>query len=195
MSAYARYSQEIPDLATWRFFRYLLVCKYFCFVCASSYFIVILYCIRVFTDESNNKLKLKLKLSQFLYMKLRSLYSLNHDWQCSQRILPQIIVNTCEGEEIVHIKTDCSDKMVVASQLKKKNYLLVSLFSDLVLHFPTSIYICGVKFLIWLRYWSCFRHSDKSGYCSLYIQFYKLLWLWFYVDLFLNLGFYHNAVE
>ena len=58
-----------------------------------------------------------------------------------------------------------------------------------------SIYICGIKFLIWLRYLSCFRHSDKSGYCSLYIQLYKLLWSWFYVDFFLNLVFYYNAVE
>ena len=70
---------------------------------------------------------------------------------------------------------------------------MVSLFCQLVLPFP--IYICGIKFLIWLCYWSCFRHSDKSSYCSLYIQFYKLLWLWFYVDFFLNLGFCYNNVE
>ena len=57
------------------------------------------------------------------------------------------------------------------------------------------IYICGNKFLIWLRYWSCFRHSDKSGGGFLYIQFYKMLWLWFYVDFYLTLGFYYNAVE
>ena len=31
--------------------------------------------------------------------------------------------------------------------------------------------------------------------CSLYIQFDKLLGLWFYVDFFLNLGFHYNAVE
>ena len=49
-------------------------------------------------------------------------------------------------------------------------------------------------FLIWLRYWSGFRHSDKRGYCSLYIHFYKLLWLTFYFDFFLNLGFYYNDV-
>ena len=60
---------------------------------------------------------------------------------------------------------------------------------------PFAIHICGTKFLIWLHYWSCFQHSDKSGYCFLHIQFYKLLWLWSYVDLFLNLGFYYNAVE
>ena len=54
------------------------------------------------------------------------------------------------------------------------------------------MYICGIKFLIWLRYCSCFRHNDKSGYCSLYIQFCKLLWL--YIDIFLNFGFYFNAV-
>ena len=57
------------------------------------------------------------------------------------------------------------------------------------------IYICDINFLIWLRHWSCFRRSDKSGYSSLYIQFYKLLWLWFCVDFFLNLGFYYNAVD
>ena len=61
--------------------------------------------------------------------------------------------------------------------------------------FPFPIYICGIKFLTWLHYWSYFWHSNKSGYCSLYIQFYKLLWLWFYVYFFLNLGFYYNAVE
>ena len=44
-----------------------------------------------------------------------------------------------------------------------------------------------------MSYWSCFRHSDKSGYCSLYIQFYKLLG--FHVDFFLNLGFYYNDVK
>ena len=60
---------------------------------------------------------------------------------------------------------------------------------------PFPIYICGIKFLIWLRHWSCFQHSDKDGYCSFYIRFYKLLWLWFYVGFFLNLGFYYNAVE
>ena len=26
----------------------------------------------------------------------------DHDWQCSQTILPQIIVNACEGAGIVH---------------------------------------------------------------------------------------------
>ena len=50
-------------------------------------------------------------------------------------------------------------------------------------------------FLIWLRYWSCFRHGDKSDYCFLYIQFYKLISLWFYVDFFLNLAFNYNVVE
>ena len=38
----------------------------FVFVCASSYFIVILYRIRVFTNEPNNKLKLK-KQIRFLW--------------------------------------------------------------------------------------------------------------------------------
>ena len=91
------------------------------------------------------------------------------------------------------IKIDCSGEMVVAFTIKEKNYLMVGLFCQLVL--PLPIYICGLNFLIWLRYWYCFRHSDKSGYCSLYIQFYKLLWLTFYVDFFLNLGFYYNNVE
>ena len=57
---------------------------------------------------------------------------------------------------------------------------------------PFPIYICGQ---IWLRYWSCFRRNDKSGYCFLYIQFYKLLWIGFCVDFFLNLGLYYNDVE
>ena len=57
------------------------------------------------------------------------------------------------------------------------------------------IYICDIKFLIWLRYWSCFWHDDKCDYCSLHIQFYKLLWLWFYVDFYSNLGCYCNNVE
>ena len=61
--------------------------------------------------------------------------------------------------------------------------------------YPFPIYISGIKFLVWLHYWSCFQHSDKSCYCFLYIQFYKLVWLWFYVDFFLNLRFYYNAVE
>ena len=70
---------------------------------------------------------------------------------------------------------------------------MVSLFGDVVPPFP--IYICGIKFLIWLRYCSCCWHSDKTGSSSLYIKFYKLLRLWFYVDFFLNLGFHYNAVE
>ena len=60
---------------------------------------------------------------------------------------------------------------------------------------PFPVYISGIKFEIWLHYWSCSRHSDKSGYCSLFIQFYKLLWLWYLVDFFLNWRFYYNAVE
>ena len=42
-------------------------------------------------------------------------------------------INTCEKEGIVHIKTDCSDKMVVTFTINEKNYLLVSLFFDGVL--------------------------------------------------------------
>ena len=90
------------------------------------------------------------------------------------------------------IKTDCSGKRVVACTIEK-NYLMVSLFCQLAL--PFLIYICGIKFLIWLRYWSCFRHSDKSGCRSLYIQSYKLLWLWFYVNFFLNLEFCCSDLE
>ena len=67
------------------------------------------------------------------------------------------------------IKTDCSGKIMLAFTIAETSYLLVSLFSDVVLPFP--IYICGIKFLIWFRFWSCFRHSDKNGYCFLYIQF------------------------
>ena len=64
------------------------------------------------------------------------------------------------------IKTDCSGKMVVAFTIKEKNYLISA---------AAFLYISGTRFLISLRHWSCFRHSDKSGYCSLYTQFYKLL--------------------
>ena len=92
------------------------------------------------------------------------------------------------------IKTDCSGKMVIAFTIKEINYLMVSLFCQLVL--PLSyLYLWYKVPNLAMCYWSCFRHSDKSGYCSLYIQFYKLFWLWFYVDIFLNLGFYYNDVE
>ena len=94
-------------------------------------------------------------------------------------------------QELCIIKTDCSGEMVVACTITEKNFFMVSLFTNWCCLFP--IYICDIKFLIWLRYWSCFRHSDKSGYCSLYIQLYKLLW--FHVDFFLNLEFYYNDVE
>ena len=40
------------------------------------------------------------------------------------------------------IKTDCSGKMVVALTIEEKNYLMVSLFRQLVLCFP--VYICGI---------------------------------------------------
>ena len=83
-------------------------------------------------------------------------------------------------------------KWWLLSQLKKKLFNGKPLANWCC---PFPIDICGIKFLIWLRYWSCFRHSNKTGYCFLHIQFYKLLWLWFYVDFFLNLGFYYNAVE
>ena len=57
--------------------------------------------------------------------------------------------------------------MVVAFTITRINYLVVSLFCDMVLplsyvYWP-AIYICGIK-LFWLGYSSCFRHSDKSGY-------------------------------
>ena len=72
---------------------------------------------------------------------------------------------------------------------------MISLFCDLVLLF--SIYIFGIKFLIWMRYWSCFQHSNINGYCALYILYYKLLWLsgfGFMLIFFLNLGFFYIAV-
>ena len=62
------------------------------------------------------------------------------------------------------IKTGGSGKMVLAFTIKEKSYLMVSLFCYVML----PLYICGIKFLIWLHYWSCFRHSNKNGYCSLY---------------------------
>ena len=60
---------------------------------------------------------------------------------------------------------------------------------------PFPIYICGIKLLNRLHYWSCFRHCDKSGYFSLYIQFYNCCVYGFVLIFFLNLGFYYNAVE
>ena len=96
--------------------------------------------------------------------------------------------------ELYMIKTDCSGKMVIAFTIKENNHLVISLFCHLML--PLSyLYLWYIKFLIWLHNWSYFRHCGKSCYCSLYIQFYKLLWLWFYVDYLLNLGFYHDAVK
>ena len=50
-----------------------------------------------------------------------------------ERILPQIIVNTCEGERM-----EIQPKLIVAD----KWYLVVSLVSDLVHLFC----ICGIKF-------------------------------------------------
>ena len=59
------------------------------------------------------------------------------------------MVNTCEGAEIVHNQTDCSDKIVIAFTIKEKK-LMVRLFFQLVLRFPICIY--DIKFLIWPRY-------------------------------------------
>ena len=84
------------------------------------------------------------------------------------------------------IKTDCSGKIVVAFTIKEKNYSMVSLFCQSVL--PFHIYICCVKFLIWLRYWSCFRHSDKSGYCSLSIFSFTNCYGHVFLFFFLKLG-------
>ena len=59
--------------------------------------------------------------------------------------------------------------MVVAFTITRINYLVASLFCDMVLplsyvYWP-AIIICGTGIkLFWLRYLSCFRHSDKSGY-------------------------------
>ena len=89
------------------------------------------------------------------------------------------------------IKTDGSGKMVVASTIKEKTISWGAYFANWCCRFPICIW--GIELLIWLRYWSCFRHSFKSDYCSLYIQFYKLFW--FYVDFFLNLGFCYNDVK
>ena len=59
------------------------------------------------------------------------------------------------------IKTDGSGQMVVAYTITEINYLPVSLFWDVVL--PLS-YLYLWYLVLWLRYLSCFRHSDKSGY-------------------------------
>ena len=61
--------------------------------------------------EQQRKVNEFYALLQFLNTKLRSLYSLNHDWQCSLRILPQIIVNTCEGAG-----TKTYSKLIVAAK-------------------------------------------------------------------------------
>ena len=57
--------------------------------------------------------------------------------------------------------------MVVAFTITRMNYLVVSLFWNMVLplfnvYWP-AVHICGIK-LFWLRYLSCFWRSDKSGY-------------------------------
>ena len=59
------------------------------------------------------------------------------------------------------IKTDCSDKIVIAVTIEKSK-----LFNSKPIFRcgATSFRLfCDIKFLIWLRYWSCFRHSDKSA--------------------------------
>ena len=99
-----------------------------------------------------------------------------------------LILILVREKELYIIKTDCSDKMVVAFTIKEKTIYWQAYFPMRCYRFP--IYICGITFLIWLHYLSYFPHSDKNGSCSLYNQLYKLLWLWFYVDFFLNLGFY-----
>ena len=65
------------------------------------------------------------------------------------------------------IKTDCSGKIMVAFEIKEKAICWQAYFANLCCPFP--IYSSGVKFVIWLRYWSYFQESDKSGYCSLFI--------------------------
>ena len=84
------------------------------------------------------------------------------------------------------IKTDCSGEMVIAFTNKEIKLLK----GKPILPIPAALFV-----LVFVVLRSCFRHSDKSGYCSLSIQFYKLLWLWFYPDFFLNSGFYYNDVE
>ena len=52
-----------------------------------------------------------------------------------QRVLPQTITNTFkmwEGERLKHNQNDGSGQMVVAFTIAKLNYLIVSLFCDLV---------------------------------------------------------------
>ena len=95
-------------------------------------------------------------------------------------------------KELYMIKTNYSGEMMVPFTIKKLfNGKPILRSCVAACRFP--IYISGIKFLIWLCYWSCFRHSHKSGCCFHYIRFYKLLW--FCVDFFLNLGLYYNAVE
>ena len=61
--------------------------------------------------------------------------------------------------------------MMVAFTNTEIDYSVVNLFFDLVL--PFAIDICGIKFY-WLRYWSCFRHNDKSDHGFLKIIYHIL---------------------
>ena len=78
-------------------------------------------------------------------MGLRS-YAHAHKESC-HKLLSLILVRE---QGLYIIKTDCSGKRIVAFTIKEKNYLMVSLFCQLALPFPIDI--CGIKFLIWLRY-------------------------------------------
>ena len=55
---------------------------------------------------------------------------------------------------------------MVAFTITRINYLVVNIFCNMVQllsHvYLLAVYICDIK-LFWLRYLSCFRHSDKSG--------------------------------
>ena len=68
--------------------------------------------------------------------------------------------------------------MVVAFTITRINYLVVSLFCNMVLPlsyaYLPAVYICGIE-LFGLRYLSCFRHSDKSGCGFLKIIHHSLL--------------------
>ena len=59
------------------------------------------------------------------------------------------------------IKIDGSDQMVVTFTITEINYLVVSSFWDVVLPL-SNLYFWYL--VLWLRYLSCFRQSDKSGY-------------------------------
>ena len=112
-----------------------------------------------------------------------------HKESCLKLLVILILV----GEKGLYIsKVIVVTKWWLLSQLKKKLFI------------GRPIFRCGAAaFLFIFVVLSCWFSCSIcliSGIATkvaiaLYIQFYKLFWLWFYVDFFIKLGFYYNAVE